>query len=792
MLQNVPAPKRFCRNCGRPINPDNRFCSECGYQQPGVRPNQPQPAPLPVPTPRRRKSKSLFIALTGAGLILLIVLAAVIIGNLPAARSDNLKLGKTEVLVTDNVKPSGGTITVDQAGSDLDGLVLDIPEGAYSERLNFKISETPVESDKFGELFNPASPLITIDNGHGMADVPMTLTIPIDKDDDEFAMAFYYNRTTGALEGIPCVEQDSDFITIVTAHFSDIVVTKVAKSILDGRIMDDEASCDYMPGMSDFAFPNYGSWLEDGGHCTGQSLAALHYYNMNANDNYNGGTLRGESLVDNGSLPDTPGFWQDDAYAYRFCSLLQNTFNWESPVTDKLNKTDEYTTFYCFAYAMALTHSPQIIVVYGLDSSGKVAGHTMIVYEVTPDHLAIADPNFPGDLMRRINVEKDEINPLYPTCLSDYYSGTDASSPGIYFTSINYFGTYALYDFSKIDALWADVLAGKDVAASLFPADASFVAVTGRDDNNAPVVSKLANPMTISPAQVALANPDAADSLKVALPTADKNARFTFYRGTDLLGIADTNLGRDTDVWFTLPLLSGDNDIGILYERLDKNNQYKYVNFYRYQIHYTDAITTPAADSDVLPGSGFFGQWKVTDLTITGITGAEDYWKEVEFEGSTSEAEVRDYLASFNDLFFSTGSGGDLRYLTVTSIGAPAFPVSEPFTDKYFFQFNASNYIGDYGVIFDGVEQNYRWSTIPAVPIDESQMQVTGYEGSGGLDDDDMYMDLTLTLVDSKHIEGTGTITINYHEYGKATISCTFNMARTDKKPDLHTEYGSD
>lgn len=40
MLQNVPAPERFCRNCGRPINPDNRFCSECGHQQPGVRPNR--------------------------------------------------------------------------------------------------------------------------------------------------------------------------------------------------------------------------------------------------------------------------------------------------------------------------------------------------------------------------------------------------------------------------------------------------------------------------------------------------------------------------------------------------------------------------------------------------------------------------------------------------------------------------------------------------------------------------------------------------------------------------------
>ncbi len=86
------------------------------------------------------------------------------------------------------------------------------------------------------------TPLITIENGRDFANEPMTLEVPIEKDDDEFAMAFYYDTETGELEGIPTVELENDHITIVTCHFCDLVVTKEKPERITEADSDAEAN----------------------------------------------------------------------------------------------------------------------------------------------------------------------------------------------------------------------------------------------------------------------------------------------------------------------------------------------------------------------------------------------------------------------------------------------------------------------------------------------------------------------------------------------------------------------
>ena len=783
MAQQQPT-KFFCRHCGHSLEPQAVFCSHCG------RPRQVQTNSAAS----RRRTTHLVVGLAAVGVILLTAVILLFAARIhPGAAA--LDLGKSIVLMDQVIPADGGQIILEDPSSGLNGLTLDVPSGTFEKDQDFTIRAAPIESHRFGELFQAASPLITIDNGHQRASELMTLTIPIEQTEDEFALAFYYDAADGSLEGIPCISQDTRTITVATAHFSSIVVSKVKKSLLEGRILEDDATTDFLPGMSDFAAPNHGSIIAPSGHCTGQSLAAIHFYNMNAHGNDSGRTLRGEDRVDNGPMPATPAFWEDDALVYRFCSLLQKTFTWDAAVKSDLFNMTEEVAYYSFGYAMALTHSPQIIIIYGTDDKGNQAGHAMVVYEVDPDGLDIADPNYPGNLIRKIDRVNDPLNPLHPVTLADYLSGLNADDPGTIFTSFTYFGTYALFDFDKIDALWQDVLAGKDVAGSLFPADPAFVALTDQDEQGNPIVTTLKSQLSISPQQIARANPLSPDTLPVSVPTADPDAKFTFYRAANLIGTASANLGQNTGDWFPLPLIAGIQDIGILYERKDSAGDYQYVNFYRYSISYDGTEPTPASTSESKTAAepAYAGKWELTDLKIIGISGGTDaFWKDITFSGSTKENWVDHYVGDFNDfLAHSSSYGPSVTYMTEISIGLPVPPVSDLFTDKLFFQFNHVDYIGDFDVVFDGQKQNYRRATIPAEPLDEKTLRVYGYEGCGGLDPDDMLLDLTLTFLDDKSATGTGTTLINVYEGGKIEVAFSCTMQKTADKPNLEPEYES-
>jgi hypothetical protein len=253
----------------------------------------------------------------------LIVLAALITGGvvlIPVIfprMSDNLSLGARESVASERIPASGGTLVVDTPDSSVDGLTLTVPEGAYEDARQFKISVRPIEAHEFGSDFNPATPLIHIDNGGDFAGEPITVRIPVQVSPDEFAMAFYYDPRSGELEGLPLAELAADHVTVVTSHFSDMLISTIAWELLE----DVSVDTGFVPGYDDWQFTNYGSTIAPKGHCAGQSVTAMWYYyekKLGAQER----VLYGRYDNNDQGL-GTIDFQWDDSWSYRFASVVQ-------------------------------------------------------------------------------------------------------------------------------------------------------------------------------------------------------------------------------------------------------------------------------------------------------------------------------------------------------------------------------------------------------------------------------------------------------------------------------------
>ncbi|MEI7741749.1 MAG: hypothetical protein WCJ29_04550 [bacterium] len=365
-----------------------------------------------------------------------------------------LVLEKSVQAVEANIEMGGGKVIVTEADSPIVGLEVDVLANSYKESRDFKISYSPIASHTFGEDFTPLTPLISVDNGGGYSDELMEVRIPVKVPADSFAMGFIYDGATKKLEGLPMIAQDENSITIATRHFTDFVIsmipfTKLKKDIDTG----------FRPGMDDWQFVNRGSYIAPGGHCAGQSLSSLWYYT----EQPDGKDLALYNRYDNnGDKPETPDLWEDDSLGYRFASTIQQDIDWNGfafKLWRAQRGVSDDLTWKLFSYSMQITGEPQLV---GLT---KVGGHAMVAYRVKDGELFIADPNYPGDLTRRITFAAGKIDP--------YESGANfeeiKKGNSTRYDKVGFTGKTTIINWKDIAARWTE-FKNKSIGRDRFPA----------------------------------------------------------------------------------------------------------------------------------------------------------------------------------------------------------------------------------------------------------------------------------------------------------------------------------
>ena len=86
----------------------------------------------------------------------------------------------------------------------------------------------------------------------------------------------------------------------------------------------------------------------------------------------------------------------------------------------------------------------------GLTKEG-IGGHAMICYRIKDGKPHIADPNYPGDLDRRIEYEADKLKPMNRESTAKPLAGNSIS-----FDKIGYTGKTSIIDWNKIRQRWIE------------------------------------------------------------------------------------------------------------------------------------------------------------------------------------------------------------------------------------------------------------------------------------------------------------------------------------------------
>lgn len=391
----------------------------------------------------------------------------------PENNNYKIEVGAFTQAGTASIGTSGGTLTV-KNGSSIDGLSIAIPKNGLTSSKTFNISIAQVSNNPDKENFNILTPLIRIENGGGYADSVMKITIPCKVPKDHFAMGFYYDIDTQELEGIPVVAINDNNIVLATRHFSGKAIgnarvnhTKgsnswadmIVASIPTNKLFETQES-GFRPGIDDWEFANYGSYIAKNGHCTGQSVTAMWYYATQK--------LAKKEPQLYGRFEKIPGkLWQDNRNGYRFASVVwadqtaKQRNAWMSKFNAEGTKRFGHDSlhFLSFAYSIHLTKKPQLVEVWH-----NTGGHAMIVYKTSNGLLSIADPNFPSTYNHLITLNSNGR-------FSPYESKSNVDDPSTLYPEITYVAKSALFNFESISARYEEMKKGTigDYPPNKFP-----------------------------------------------------------------------------------------------------------------------------------------------------------------------------------------------------------------------------------------------------------------------------------------------------------------------------------
>ncbi|MBI5646648.1 MAG: hypothetical protein HY962_06920 [Ignavibacteriae bacterium] len=437
------------------------------------------------------------------------------------------------------VAVSGGRVVVTAPNTPVTGLTIDVPPNSYTADRTFSVAYSRILDSGFGDTVRLLSPLITITNGGGYADSAMLIKIPITLPPGFFAMAFYYDRDTRVLEGLPIAGLTDSAVYVYTRHLSgdlagmgkagsgpllrnwaDVIVAGIATGDLTGKI-----SSGFSPGVDDWEFINWGSYIAPGGHCTGQSLTAMWYY-VNKKLRFGADALH--DLLDE---VHADSMWMDNPHGYKFASVVwaglhwQQRYNWRTNHFEAIGKqkiSEDSLHYLGFAFSIRNTGHPQLVEIWRLDGTWK--GHAMIVYETEGGSLRIADPNYPGT-MRGTRLNAGKFDP--------YLSGDNAGNVGNAYPVITYIATSAITSFGEIGERWKQTYEKTigTVPPNSFPSTSVFLLEGGQTNPLPDLVNTTEDSISVFATCATCTDKLAGDRTPMRLT--DEQGRFVTWSGDD-------------------------------------------------------------------------------------------------------------------------------------------------------------------------------------------------------------------------------------------------------------------
>lgn len=397
-----------------------------------------------------------------------------------------VETGEIVEAATATVPSSGGKVKVVKPDSPIDGMEISIPAKSFTSGQTVSISYSEIKSHQFGANFNPITPVITVECNGGYANEIIEVNIPVKVPAGHIPLGFYLDETTGKLEGIPLHNYTANSVTLLTRHFlpgnklhtgatalksanaevgkgANIIVSSISESVLN---LQPIIASGFKPGIDDWEFINYGSYMAPGGHCAGQNMTAMwHYFEKKSSE----GNLFNK-------FSDNTKLWQDNARGYRFCSVIHEDLVWDGTIStlfDKYidkNQSIDKLKLMTIAGTMLVTGEPQGIGIYRqtgtkTDGTPRYGGHDLICYQVSVSDgkLYISDPNTPGT-GQVINFSNNKFQPYMAKL-----NGDDASN---LYPFVTYYAKTAYIEWDKIGKRWAEVLNNTigTVAPNAFPA----------------------------------------------------------------------------------------------------------------------------------------------------------------------------------------------------------------------------------------------------------------------------------------------------------------------------------
>jgi uncharacterized protein YfaP (DUF2135 family) len=373
-------------------------------------------------------------------------------------------MGDTVAVKTQTITTAGGTVTVTDATSPLNGLSITFPANAVIANTTVNVGYADIDSgsSQLPSETNVVSKMLVLSSDATQEfNKPITITLPYDKTKatyNEFVNPYEYVSVPGATIGTYKKADESRIevasitnrdtaagtMTFMVRHFSNYFILEWAKKVADvlSTSADFNVDTGFDPAVDGWVIPNYGSILNPGGNCIGMSSYAKWFFTWK------------DVLSDSSGLYSKyiqGNQWYDDVCAIEIASRMQSGERaiWtESSADMNAVGMSSLEVAKSFVQAMSNTGQPQIMYLDQAYDDGTTGGaHAILVRAYSNGVFKLYDPNFPGDETRQVGY-------TYGGNWSIYNSGTNAASNRFKYNEFGIVGSSVFHNFDDAQNIY--------------------------------------------------------------------------------------------------------------------------------------------------------------------------------------------------------------------------------------------------------------------------------------------------------------------------------------------------